>query len=137
MSYYFTLIIYPAVISRGLCPLSLLRSCGEILIMYSPIDSSCCKTFTDFWHLMKNYFGTDEDIDEAALDEAQSLADILKLKKQWSKEDVPSISKASAELDDDITILDDDCRGAIIKKTLLVPCSRRGLLAYVYSGVFV
>ena len=28
------------------------------------------------------------------------------------------------------------CRGAIIKKkTLLVPCSRRGLLAYVYSGV--
>ena len=30
------------------------------------------------------------------------------------------------------------CRGAIIKKkTLLVPCSRRGLLAYVYSGVFV
>ena len=27
------------------------------------------------------------------------------------------------------------CRGAIIMMTLLVPCSRRGLLAYVYSGV--
>ena len=29
------------------------------------------------------------------------------------------------------------CHGAIIKKkkTLMVPCSRHGLLAYVYSGV--
>ena len=27
------------------------------------------------------------------------------------------------------------CRGAIIKNALLALCSRRGLLAYVYSGV--
>ena len=57
---------------------------------------------------MENYFGADEEIDEAAHDEAQSLADILKLKKQWSKEDVPSVSKSAVELDDDITIIDDE-----------------------------
>ena len=27
------------------------------------------------------------------------------------------------------------CRGAMNNKGLLVPCSRRGLLAYVYNGV--
>ena len=68
------------------------------------INTTICGTATtDFWCLMENYFGTDEDIDEAALDEAQSLADILKLKKQWSKEEVPSISKSAVKLDNDIT----------------------------------
>ena len=49
----------------------------------------------------------DEDIDEAALDKAQSLADILKLKKQWSKEEVPAVSKDAVEPDttEDITII--------------------------------
>ena len=75
----------------------------------------CGTATTDFWRLMENYFGADEDIDEAALDEAQSLADILKLKKQWSKEDVPSVSKSTVEPDDDITIIDkeEDDRSSI------------------------
>ena len=79
--------------------------CDALKLMNATI---CGSATTDFWHLMENYFGTDEDIDKASLDEAQSLADILKLKKQWSKEDVPSISKSSVKPDDDITIIDDE-----------------------------
>ena len=73
------------------------------------INATICGTATtDFWHLMENYFGADEDLDEASLDKAQSLADILKLKKQWSKEDIPSVSKSAVEPDDDITIIDEE-----------------------------
>ena len=68
----------------------------------------CGTATTDFWCLMENYFRADEDIDEAALDEAQSLADVLKLKKQWSREDVPSVAKSTAEPDDDIAILEEE-----------------------------
>ena len=68
----------------------------------------CGTATTDLWHLMENYFRADEDIDEAALDEAQSLADVLKLKKQWSREDVPFVAKSTAEPDDDITIPEEE-----------------------------
>ena len=52
-----------------------------------------------FWHLMESYFGADEDTDEAALDEAQSLAEVVKFKKQWKEEAVPSVSKSIIEPD--------------------------------------
>ena len=68
----------------------------------------CGTATTDFWHLMENYFGANEDIDEAALDEAESLADVLKLKKQWSREDVPSVTKSTVEPDDDIIIPEEE-----------------------------
>ena len=46
-------------------------------------------------------------MDEAALDEAQSLAEVLKLSRQDAQEAVPSVSKATAE-EVDIIINDDD-----------------------------
>ena len=64
----------------------------------------CGTATTDFWHLMENYFG----VDEAALDEAQSLADVLKLKKQCSRDDVPSVAKSTPEPDDDITVSEEE-----------------------------
>ena len=44
---------------------------------------------------MESYFGIDEDIEEAALEDAQSLAEIVAQKKAWAEENVPSISKES------------------------------------------
>ena len=46
---------------------------------------------------MGSYFAVDEDIEEAALDEAQSLAEILQLKSQCEDENIPSVSKESIE----------------------------------------
>ena len=47
------------------------------------INSTICGTATmDIWRLMESYFRVDEDIEEVALDEAQSLAEILQLKSQ-------------------------------------------------------
>ena len=42
------------------------------------------------------------------LDETKSLADVLKLKKQWSREDVPSVAKSTVEPDDDIAISEEE-----------------------------
>ena len=54
------------------------------------INSTICGTATtDFWKLMESYFGVDKDIDEATLDEAQSLAEILQLKSQSESETSP------------------------------------------------
>ena len=62
------------------------------------INSTICGTATmDFWKLMESYFGVDEDIDEAALDKAQSLTEILQLKSQSESKNAPSVSKKSAE----------------------------------------
>ena len=75
------------------------------------INSTICGTATmDFWKLMESYFGVDEDIDEAALEEAQSLTEILQLKSQSESENVPSVSKKSAEAsakaaEDDVIII--------------------------------
>ena len=58
------------------------------------INATICGTATtEFWRLMESYFGVDEDPDEAALQDTQSLADILAQKKAWSSEDVPSVPK--------------------------------------------
>ena len=62
---------------------------------------------------MESYFGVDKDIDEAALDEAQSLAEILQLKSQSESENVPSVSKKSAKAsakaaDDDVLIIEEE-----------------------------
>ena len=60
------------------------------------INATICGTATtEFWRLMESYFGIDEDIDEAALEDAQSLADIVAQKKAWAEESVPSVSKES------------------------------------------
>ena len=78
------------------------------------INSTICGTATtDFWRLMKSYFRVNEDIDEAALDEAQSLAEVLQLKAQSKSENVPSISKKLAEtsakeVDNDIMVIDEE-----------------------------
>ena len=55
---------------------------------------------------MESFFGADEDADEAALDEAQSLAEVLKLQKQDSQESVPTIMKETA--DEEIIVDDND-----------------------------
>ena len=62
---------------------------------------------------MESYFGVDEDIDEATLGEAQSLTEILQLKSQSESENVPSVSKKSAEAsakaaDDDVLIIEEE-----------------------------
>ena len=75
------------------------------------INATICGTATtDFWRLMESYFGADEDVDKAALDEAQSLAEVVKLKKQWKEEAVPSVSKSVVEPDitDDFVVEDED-----------------------------
>ena len=80
----------------------------------------------DFWKLMESYFGVDEDIDEATLDEAQSLAEILQLKSQSESENIPSVSKKSAKAstkaaDDDVLIIeeeDDDNASATSSQTV-------------------
>ena len=79
------------------------------------INSMICGTATtDFWRLMESYFGVDEDIEEAALDEAQSLAEILQLISQSEGENIPSISKGSIEAsaskapEEDIMIIEEE-----------------------------
>ena len=62
---------------------------------------------------MEYYFGVDEDIEEATLDEAQSLAEILQLKSQSESKNVPSVSKGSVEAsnktpDEDILIIEEE-----------------------------
>ena len=60
------------------------------------INATICGTATtEFWRLMESYFGVDEDEDEAALEDAQSLAEVLAQKKAWTEESVPSVSKSS------------------------------------------
>ena len=66
----------------------------------------CGMATTDFWKVMESFFGVDKDADEAALDEAQSLAKVLKLQKQDSQESVPTIMKETAE--EEIVVDDDD-----------------------------
>ena len=60
------------------------------------INATICGTATtEFWHLMESYFGIEEDIEVAALEDAQSLAEIVAQKKAWAEENVPSVSKGS------------------------------------------
>ena len=75
------------------------------------INTTICGTATtNFWCLKESYFGADEDEDEAALDEAQSLAEVVKLKKQWKEEAVSSVSKSVVKPDttDNFIIEDKD-----------------------------
>ena len=69
---------------------------------------------------MESYFGADEDIDEAALDKAQSLAEMVKLKKQWKDEAVPSVSKSVVEPDttDDFVVADEDDDAASVTSSM-------------------
>ena len=62
---------------------------------------------------MESYFGVGEDIKEAALDETQSLAEILQLKSQSKGENIPSMSKGSVEAssktpDKDILVIEEE-----------------------------
>ena len=65
------------------------------------INATICGTATtEFWQLMESYFGVDEDEDEAALEDTQSLVDILAERKAWATEKVPSVPKESAKESD-------------------------------------
>ena len=68
----------------------------------------CGSATTEFWRLMESYFGVDEDLDEAALEDAQSLADIMAQKKAWKEEDIPSVSKEASEATLKTVVDDDD-----------------------------
>ena len=46
---------------------------------------------------MESYFGVDEDTDEGALEDAQSLVDILAQKQAWASENVPSVTKGPSK----------------------------------------
>ena len=80
------------------------------------INATIAGTATgDLWHVLEEYFRAKEDINEAGLVDAQSLADMLKIKDQDKKEDVPSVSKSAADAEpEDVTpkvIIDDDDNG--------------------------
>ena len=65
---------------------------------FKMINVTICGTATtEFWRLMESYFRVDEDADEGALEDAQSLADILAQKRAWASENVPSITKESSK----------------------------------------
>ena len=68
----------------------------------------CGTATTEFWRLMESYFGVDEDLEEAALEDAQSLAEIMAQKKAWVEENVPSVSKETSEAIPEVVIDDDD-----------------------------
>ena len=62
------------------------------------INATICGTATtEFWSLMESYFGIDEDAEEGAVEDAQSLTDILAQKRAWVSESVPSITKGPPE----------------------------------------
>ena len=89
------------------------------------INATMCGTATtDFWNIMESFFRVDEDPDDATLDKAQSLADILKTRKQAEEKDknTPSISKSTAEAEstgvqEDITIDEEDDDDASVVST--------------------
>ena len=49
------------------------------------------------WSVLENYFGIEEDVEEKALEEAQSLAEILRIQRGDDKEDVPAMTKQQAD----------------------------------------
>ena len=52
------------------------------------------QTYGKYW---SRFFGVDEDLDESALEDAQSLAEVLKLRKEEKETSDPSIQKDVAE----------------------------------------
>ena len=51
----------------------------------------CGIATTDLWKVLESFFGVDEDSDESALEDAQSLAEVLKLCKEEKETSDPSI----------------------------------------------
>ena len=83
----------------------------------------CGTTTTDLWKVLESFFGVDEDSDESTLEDAQSLAEVLKLHKEEKETSIPSIRKDVAEStpapvvsstanipedEEDIIVLDDE-----------------------------
>ena len=67
------------------CSLQLWR---EVLKL---INATICGTArTDLWRVLEWFFGVDEDPDESTLEDAQSLAEVLKLCKE-KETSTPSI----------------------------------------------
>ena len=70
------------------CSLQLRR---EVLKL---INATICGTATtDLWKVLESFFGVDEDPDESTLEDAQSLAEVLKLCKEEKETSTPSIRK--------------------------------------------
>ena len=70
----------------------------------------CGTMTTGLWWLLENFFGVDEDIDVAKLEDAASLAHYLRLKHE-EKVETPSVLKEVAEEEDaveDVFIDDTD-----------------------------
>ena len=56
------------------------------------INATICGTATtDLWKVLESFFGVDEDPDESTLEDAQSLAEVLKLHKEEKETSDPFI----------------------------------------------
>ena len=79
-------------------------------LMNAVVSGSAASTM---WSVLENYFGMEEDIEEKEMEEAQSLAEMLKIQR-GDKEPVPSITKEQADKEEteaaakDATVEDDD-----------------------------
>ena len=87
------------------------------------INATICGTATtELWRVLESFFRVNEDPDESTLEDAQSLAEVLKLRKEEKESNTPSIQKDVAEVtstpvtssttnseeDEDIIVLDDE-----------------------------
>ena len=79
-------------------------------LMNAVVSGSAASTM---WSVLENYFGMEEDVEDKEMEEAQSLAEMLKIQR-GDKETVPSITKEQADKEEteatakDITAEDDD-----------------------------
>ena len=63
--------------------------CREALKLINA--TTCGTTTTDLWRVLESFFRVDEDPNETALEDAQSLAKVLKLHKEEKETSTPSI----------------------------------------------
>ena len=62
------------------------------------MNATVCGTATSaMWSVLENYFGIEEDVEEKELEEAQSLAEMLRIQRGETKEDVPALTKQQAD----------------------------------------
>ena len=62
------------------------------------MNATVCGTATSaMWSVLENYFGIEEDVEEKELEEAQSLAEMLRIQRGEAKEDVPALTKQQAD----------------------------------------
>ena len=67
-------------------------SSHEVLCPQKLINATICGTaMTDLRRVLGSFFGVDKDQDESTLEDAQSLAEVLKLCKEEKETSTPSI----------------------------------------------